>query len=168
MATVASVNLSDTDLSHLRRCIDLAGEALAAGDDPFGSVLVDGNGAVRAEDRNRETSSGDPTAHPELALARWAALNLDAADRAGATLYTSGEHCPMCAAAQGWAGVGRAVYVASSAQLTEWRAGWGLPPAPVAPLSLRDVAPGIEVDGPAPELVEDIRALHEASYRRRS
>ena len=161
------MELSDNDLSHLRRCIELAAEALADGDDPFGSVLVDSNGAVRGEDRNRETTSGDPTAHPELALARWAALNLDADDRAGATIYTSGEHCPMCAAAQGWAGVGQVVFVASSAQLTEWRAGWGLPPSPVAPLSVRDVAPGIDVAGPVPELVEDIRALHQASADRR-
>lgn len=146
--------------------MELAAEAVAAGDDPFGSVLVDSSGVVVAEDRNREATSGDPTAHPETALARWAALNLDADDRAGATLYTSGEHCPMCAAAQGWSGVGRAVYVASSAQLTEWRAGWGLPPSPLAPLSLRDVAPGIEVAGPAPELVDEIRSLHEQAARR--
>ncbi|NYJ00186.1 tRNA(Arg) A34 adenosine deaminase TadA [Nocardioides thalensis] len=159
---------TENDLPHLRRCVELAAEALEAGDDPFGSVLVDSGGAVVAEDRNRETSTGDPTAHPELALARWAALNLTAEDRAGATIYTSGEHCPMCAAAQGWAGVGRVAYVASSAQLTEWRDGWGLPPSPLAPLSLRDVVPGIEVAGPAPDLVDEIRALHEASYLRRS
>ena len=27
---------------HLRRCVELAAEALEAGDMPFGSVLVDG------------------------------------------------------------------------------------------------------------------------------
>ena len=64
------------DLAHLERCVALAAQALEAGDDPFGSVLVGRDGVVLAEDRNRETTSADPTAHPELALARWAAAHL--------------------------------------------------------------------------------------------
>ena len=42
------------DLPHLRRCVELAAEAVDAGDFPFGSVLVAGDGRVLAEDRNRE------------------------------------------------------------------------------------------------------------------
>ena len=49
------------------------------------------------------------------------------AERAGATVYTSGEHCPMCAAAHGWVGLGRVVYVASSAQLAGWLEEMGVP-----------------------------------------
>lgn len=41
---------------HLRRSIELASEALEAGDEPFGSVLVDGAGQVLCEDRNRATT----------------------------------------------------------------------------------------------------------------
>ena len=151
------------DLPHLRRCLELAAEALEHGDGPFGSVLADGRGTALHEDRNREQSTGDPTAHPELALARWAALNLDAAGRAAATVYTSGEHCAMCAAAHAWAGIGRIVYVASARQLAEWRAGWGAPPSPVRPLPIQDVAPAVEVVGPVPALVDEIRALHRRS-----
>lgn len=40
--------LNQDDLRHLRRCIELAREALQAGDEPFGSVLVDADGNVRA------------------------------------------------------------------------------------------------------------------------
>ena len=47
------------DLPHLRRCVELAAEAVGAGDHPFGSVLVAGDGRVLAEDRNRENSAGD-------------------------------------------------------------------------------------------------------------
>ena len=155
-----TAGLTATDLTHLRRCLELAAEALADGDGPFGSVLADAAGNALQEDRNREHSTGDPTAHPELALARWAALNLDPEACAGATVYTSGEHCPMCAAGQGWSGVGRVVYIASSAQLTEWRAGWGATDSPVRPLAIQEVAPSIEVVGPVPELVEEIRTLH--------
>jgi Cytosine/adenosine deaminases len=114
--------VTEADLRHLRRCVELATEAVEAGDFPFGSVLVAADGTVLAEDRNREVTTGDPTRHPEFALARWAATNMTPPDRAPATVYTSGEHCPMCAAAHGWAGLGRIVYATSSQQL-----GTGLP-----------------------------------------
>ena len=53
--------------AHLDRCVQLAREALEAGDDPFGSVLVSGEGSVQAEARNKERSLADPTAHQEAA-----------------------------------------------------------------------------------------------------
>jgi tRNA(Arg) A34 adenosine deaminase TadA len=62
--------VTEADLPHLRRCIELATEAVEAGDFPFGSVLVAADGTVLAEDRNRELTTGDPTRHPEFALAR--------------------------------------------------------------------------------------------------
>src|SRR5690606_6980605 len=127
---------SNADLRHLRRCVELAAEALAVGDQPFGSVLVAADGTVLAEERNR-VASGDATRHPEFELARWAASNMTSAERAGATVFTSGEHCPMCAAAHGWVGLGRIVYICSSEQLAGWRAEWGLPPSPVRTLPIQ-------------------------------
>ncbi|MDK3257264.1 nucleoside deaminase [Blastococcus capsensis] len=150
----------DLIAEHLERCIALATEALDAGDEPFGSVLVAADGRVLAEDRNRIIATGDPTAHPEITLARWAATHLSPAERAAATVYTSGEHCPMCSAAHGWAGVGRIMYVHSSAQLSEWLAELSVPPAPVRPIPVQDVVPGISVDGPVPGLDERMRELH--------
>jgi tRNA(Arg) A34 adenosine deaminase TadA len=154
------------DLVHLRRCVALAAEALAAGDDPFGSVLVGPDGDVLAEDRNRETSSADPTAHPELALAQWAAKHLPPGRRAAATVYTSGEHCPMCAAAHAWVGLGRIVFAASGAQLADWRSGWGLPAAPVMALPITAIAPGIPTTGPVPAFEQEMRMLHERAASR--
>jgi tRNA(Arg) A34 adenosine deaminase TadA len=151
--------LTTADLSHLRRCVELAREALEAGDEPFGSVLVDPDGTVLHEDRNR-TADGDQTRHPELELARWAAVHVDADVRPRCTVYTSGEHCPMCAAGHAWVGLGRIVYAASTAQLTAWRSDWGLAPGPVAPLPITAVAPGLPVAGPAEELADELRELH--------
>jgi tRNA(Arg) A34 adenosine deaminase TadA len=148
------------DLPHLRRCVELAGEAVAAGDFPFGSVLVAGDGSLLAEDRNRENSLGDATRHPEFELARWAAANMTGATRAAATVYTSGEHCPQCSAAHAWVGLGRIVYVSSSAQLTAWLTELGVPPSPVRALAVTDIAPGLTVHGPVPGLDEQVRALH--------
>ena len=151
---------NDADLRHLRRCVDLARDAVKAGDEPFGSVLVAEDGTVLAEDHNR-VASGDATRHPEFELARWAAAHLTPNERARATVYTSTEHCPMCAAAHGWVGLGRIVYASSSEQRTEWLAEWGLPPPPVRPLPIQEIAPGVVVEGPAPELAEEVRRLHQ-------
>jgi len=160
--------ITDADLAHLRRCIELAEEALAAGDEPFGSVLVDAENKVLAEDRNRIALTGDPTQHPEFALARWAATNMSAEARAAATVYTSGEHCPMCAAAHGWVGIGRIVYASSSEQLTAWRREAGAAEPPVAPLPVQQVAPNVIVAGPVPELAEQVRELHRRLQRSRA
>ncbi len=152
------------DLPHLRRCVQLAAEAVDAGDFPFGSLLVAVDGRVLAEDRNRENTMGDQTRHPEFELARWAAANMTAADRATATVFTSGEHCPMCSAAHAWVGLGRIVYVSSSEQLTTWLAELGVPPSPVRALAVSQVAPGLEVQGPVPGLDEQVHELHRRFY----
>ena len=152
--------VTEADLAHLRRCVELATEAVEAGDFPFGSVLVAADGTVLAEDRNREVTTGDPTRHPEFALARWAATNMTPPERATATVYTSGEHCPMCAAAHGWAGLGRIVYATSSQQLGGWLADLGVSPARVLPLAITQVVPGLVVAGPAPGLADQVRDLH--------
>ena len=159
-AGAGPAGLSPEDLPHLRRCVELAAEAADAGDHPFGSVLVAGDGRVLAEDRNRENSAGDATRHPEIDLARWAAANMTADERAAATVFTSGEHCPMCCAAHAWVGLGRIVYVSSSAQLTRWLAELGVAPAPVRALPVSEVAPGLAVQGPVPGLDEQVRDLH--------
>jgi tRNA(Arg) A34 adenosine deaminase TadA len=153
------------ELRHLRRCVELATEALEQGDEPFGSVLVGADGTVLAEDHNR-VAAGDRTRHPEFELARWAAANMTPAERAAATVFTSGEHCPMCAAAHGWVGLGRIVYASSSEQLAGWLTELGVPSPPVRALPIREVAPGVAVEGPFPDLAEQIRDLHRRFYAR--
>ncbi|MEU3413873.1 nucleoside deaminase [Streptomyces sp. NPDC006658] len=157
----------DGELRYLRRCVELAEEALEAGDQPFGSVLVAGDGTVLAEDRNR-VAGGDHTRHPEFELARWSAARLTPEERAAATVYTSGEHCPMCAAAHAWVRLGRIVYILSSAQLSGLLAELGVPAPPVRTLPVRDVAPGVAVAGPVPELVDEVRELHRRFHSGRS
>ncbi|GAB3441701.1 nucleoside deaminase [Phycicoccus ginsengisoli] len=156
------MTLTETDLDHLHRCVELAAEALEAGDEPFGSVLVAG-GERLAEDRNRETTLADPTRHPELELARRAAELLTPQQRAAASVYTSGEHCAMCAAATGWVGIGRVVYAVSTEQYLAWLAEWGADPAPVTALPVNAVAPRVLVEGPAEELTATVRELHRRS-----
>ncbi len=152
------MTVNDADLVWLERAIALAEEALAEEDLPFGTVLVDAAGSELFADRNR-VGGGDHTRHPEFEIARWAAGNMTPQERSAATVYTSGEHCVMCAGAHGWAGLGRIVYAHSAAQLGEWLTEWGLPTSPVAVLPISTVVPGIQVDGPAPQHTERLRAL---------
>ena len=152
--------MDDRDLAHLRRCIELAAEARAAGDHPFGSVLVGGDGRVLVERRNRVVSDKDVTSHPELVLVQWASMHLDDAARAAATMYTSCEHCAMCSTAFYWAGLGRLVFAFSGEQIR------ALVPdsAPKLALDTREVfsrgnRPGILVEGPAAEVEAEARAV---------
>lgn len=156
--------VKETELPYLRRCVELAEQALDAGDEPFGSVLVGADGTVLAEDHNH-VASGDRTRHPEFELARWSAARLTPEERAAATVYTSGEHCPMCAAAHAWVGLGRIVYVVSSEQLSGWLTEWGVPAPPVRTLPVGEVAPGVTVDGPVPGLADEVRELHRRFFR---
>lgn len=159
--TPDGTEITDPDREYLRRCLALAQEALDAGDEPFGSVLVSENGEVLFEDRNR-VKDGDHTQHPEFAIARWAAQHMEPQAREVATVYTSGEHCPMCSAAHAWVGLGRIVYASSSAQLSLWRTKWGFGSGPVAPLPITTVAPNVVVAGPDSELSLQVRAMQAA------
>ncbi|MDL9946014.1 nucleoside deaminase [Gordonia sp. ABSL11-1] len=159
------MTITDADIRRLRRCVDLAQEAFDDGDEPFGSILVADDGTELFADRNR-VSGGDATAHPEFAIARWAATHLSSQERTASTVYTSGEHCPMCSAAHAWVGLGRIVYASSSAQLQRWLAQCDAPPSPVAALPIRDVAPNLEVDGPVAEFAPTMRELHHARVSR--
>lgn len=157
--------INDTDRVHLQRCVELAATALTTGDEPFGSVLVSAAGDVLFEDHNH-VAGGDETQHPEFAIARWAANNMSAEERARATVYTSGEHCPMCAAAHGWVGLGRIVYAASSKQLAGWLAELDVPAAPVRALPIGEIIRDAVVEGPVEEFAAQVRKLHIAFHAR--
>ncbi|MEV5134411.1 hypothetical protein AB0K87_28745, partial [Streptomyces sp. NPDC053705] len=96
-----------------------------------------------------------PRPPPSLAAARAGA----AAPPRGAPPPPPGQDA-RCAAAHAWVGLGRIVYVASSRQLSQWLADWGVPPPPVRALPINEVAPGVPADGPVPELVDEVRELH--------
>ena len=157
---------TDNEMIHLRRCVELAADALEAGDAPFGSVLVDGDGNVLREDRNR-ANTVDATYHPEIAVAKWAAQNMTPAARAKAVVYTSGEHCAMCSAAHAWAGLGRIVYISSSKQLSTWMDEMGAKStSPINLLTVQEVAPNVAVDGPIAGLDEEIKVLRQRSFQK--
>lgn len=146
------------DLTLLRRAIDLAQEARAAGEAPYGALLLSGGGQVLVEEHNTSLADRDPSAHAELKLARWAARNLDADDRRRSTIYASGEPCPMCAVAHAEAGLGRLVFAFSHRQRDQ------LTGQPSWRLGVRELYDrrglDLTVEGPATELTREATALH--------
>lgn len=106
--------MNTCEAGFVTRSIELAAEAGAGGNRPFGAVFVAANGAVLAEGRNEVGSSGDVTAHAELVAIRNATAEGRADQFRGSAMYASGEPCPMCAAACVWAGVAKIVFAAST------------------------------------------------------
>ena len=82
----------------MRRALDLAREAAAAGEVPVGAVITLGDEIV-AESRNAMRSGNDPTAHAEMEAIRAAAAKLGTSRLDECTLWVTLEPCAMCAAA---------------------------------------------------------------------
>jgi len=156
--------LTENDLKHLELCLSLAKEALDAGDEPFGSILVNEKNQVIATARNR-VNELNILAHPEIELTQWAAENLTKAQLKNTIMYTTGEHCPMCAAAHGWAGIANLVYLSSGTQLGNWLAEFDVSPAPILFIPVKEIIKNVEVKGPATgDLVEQIKEMHKAYH----
>jgi tRNA(Arg) A34 adenosine deaminase TadA len=84
--------------SPMRRALDLAADAAAAGEVPVGAVVTQGETVV-AEAHNAMRSSVDPTAHAEMVAIRAAAAKLATSRLDDCTLWVTLEPCAMCAAA---------------------------------------------------------------------
>ena len=102
--------VAQRDAEFMRQAIALSRGALERGNRPYGAVLIGAEGQVLAEGQNTEQSERDVTGHAETNLLRDAYRAHDAATLAGATLYASGEPCPMCAATIFYSGIRRVVY----------------------------------------------------------
>jgi tRNA(Arg) A34 adenosine deaminase TadA len=112
--------------AHMRRAIELAREAAAHGDGPYGSVLVNDDEIVM-EERNTETTDDDMRAHPELTLAKRAAAERD--DAGELVMYTSTEPCPMCSGGIDLVGLDKVVYSVSGQRTGELYGSGGLLPS---------------------------------------
>ena len=94
----------------MRRALEEAALAAAAGDVPVGAVVLDETGAVLAADHNRREADGDPTAHAEVLAVRAAAAVRGQWRLDGCTVVVTLEPCTMCAGALVLARVSRVVY----------------------------------------------------------
>jgi tRNA(adenine34) deaminase len=97
------------DADYMRRALELARAAQAAGEVPVGALLVR-DAAVIATGANRPIGACDPTAHAEIEALRAAARALGSYRLSDTTLYVTLEPCVMCAAALVHARVRRVVF----------------------------------------------------------
>jgi tRNA(adenine34) deaminase len=81
--------------TFMREAIEESKKGKAAGNFPYGSVIVQG-GKIIARGRNLRTTSFDPTAHAETNAIRTAVNVLQRGNFSNCTLYTTSEPCPMC------------------------------------------------------------------------
>ncbi len=137
----------------MRRTFDLAREAAARGDEPFGSVLVRDDEVVLT-DSNRVVSEDDIRRHPELHLAHLAAREMTPEERAETVMYTSTEPCPMCAGGMATTGFARVVYSVGADDLAGLTGG-------TPSVRAADVL-GDRTDVVGPVLLEEGLAVHES------
>jgi len=86
---LSNSGLSREDEFYLRRAIELAAEARAAGRHPFGSLIVNAAGRVMVESRNNAVRpAGEPTQHAEMLACSAAGKLFSEQELAGSTLFT--------------------------------------------------------------------------------
>ena len=105
--------VEDDDHRWMRRALELAEAAGAAGELPVGAVVVQ-DGVVVGEGANARETDGDPVAHAEVRALQAAAQALGGWRLPEATLYVTLEPCPMCFGAVLSAHVARVVYGATN------------------------------------------------------
>ena len=84
---------------YLRRAIEISKEARAAGNTPFGALLVNKDGDIVMEQGNIEITDKICTGHAEATLAARASHEFTKDYLWDCTLYTTAEPCAMCAGA---------------------------------------------------------------------
>jgi tRNA(Arg) A34 adenosine deaminase TadA len=100
------------ETAFMQLAIEKAREGIAAGQSPFGAVIVNG-GHVLAVAHNTVWRDSDPTAHAEVNAIRHAAAALSGIDLETCEIFSTREPCPMCLAAIHWSKIRRVVFGAS-------------------------------------------------------
>jgi tRNA(adenine34) deaminase len=100
---------TQADERFMRRALQLAENALEAGEVPVGAVLVC-DGAVVGEGRNQPIATSDPTWHAEMEALRQAAARAENYRLPAGSLYVTLEPCAMCAGAIVLARIERLVF----------------------------------------------------------
>jgi len=100
------------DEYFMKKALDEAEKAYSEGEVPVGAVIVT-NGKIIARTHNLTETLNDATAHAEMQAITAAANSIGGKYLNDCTLFVTLEPCLMCAAALGWAQMGRVVFGAN-------------------------------------------------------
>ena len=153
-------------IDYLRRANEVAAQARANGNTPFGAVLVDKDGRILMEQGNAEKDTGDATAHAELTLASRASRSFSKEFLKDCTLVTTVEPCPMCTGGIYWANIGHIVYGITERQLLEMTGSDDKNPT-FSMGAEKVIAAGqknITVEGPFEEISKEIIEVHKGFW----
>jgi tRNA(Arg) A34 adenosine deaminase TadA len=114
LVTFIEAELAVTATDFMRLAIRVAQDGIAAGQTPFGAVVILGDQVVSSA-HNTVWRDCNPTAHAEINAIREAAAKLGRIDLTGGAMYTTCEPCPMCLSAIHWSKLDAVYYGASIA-----------------------------------------------------
>jgi tRNA(Arg) A34 adenosine deaminase TadA len=150
------------DEALMQVVFQVALNARAKGNHPFGALLVDDQGNILMEGENTVVTTNDCTAHAETNLMRMASQKYDRNFLAGCSVYASTEPCCMCSGAIFWGNVRRVVFGLRQEVLCTLV---GDPTGEALPISCLEIFAGgnkmIEVIGP---VLEDEAARGHAGF----
>ena len=148
------MEVHDIDTAFAKESIELGRQARAAGNHPFGALLVlDGRVVLRAT--NTVGTDRDPTAHAETNLIAAAIRDLSPDQLRRSVLYASCEPCAMCTGKIYWSGIRSVVFALSSEELATMAGGSFL--VPCRELFAR-ASGRVHVAGPLP--LPEAREIH--------
>lgn len=86
--------MNPEDIHYIQQCIELSKQSIAAGDAPFGCLIVKDGEIIGASENNAGNKVSD---HAEIMALHKAHQKVGSSNLTGATLYSNCEPCPMCA-----------------------------------------------------------------------
>lgn len=102
--------MKKTAEEYLKIAMESAKEGYWKGEGgPFGAVVVKDD-EILAVAHNCVIKNNDPTAHAEIMAIRMACEKVGSYNLQGATIYATGEPCPMCLSAIIWANIAECYY----------------------------------------------------------
>lgn len=108
----------DHDERWMRAAVDLAKDAYAAGNRPFGCIIINDGQRAIGWGSGSETWE-DPTAHSEITAIQMACPSTTTGRLQGCTLYSTHEPCPMCCGAIAHSKLSRVVWGSKRADFPE-------------------------------------------------
>ncbi|MGA0569784.1 nucleoside deaminase [Variovorax sp. VNK109] len=162
---MSEVSIDEKDAKYMRQAIAWSVTARERGNRPFGAVVVDAQGHVLAEAYCNTTETGDCTGHAETNAVRMLSPKVSREVLAGATIYSSGEPCVMCAGAIFWSNIRRVLYGIDAVSLRVFRG--ERQEQKDAELSCRDVfaASPHHIECIGPVLLEEASAPHVGAWK---